>query len=148
MKRAVSRAIRIGLLGAGVVGQGILQLLRDHAESIERRLGARIEVRRVVARDAEKARSPLVPEALLSFDPSVLIDDDEIDIVVEVIGGVEPAGAILRRALERKKSVVTANKALLAEHGHELIELAEAQGVDLYFEAAVAGGVPVIRVLR
>lgn len=148
MKRAVSRAIRIGLLGAGVVGQGILQLLRDHAESIERRLGARIEVRRVVARDVEKARSPLVPEELLSFDPSVLIEDDEIDIVVEVIGGVEPAGSLLRRALERNKSVVTANKALLAEQGHELIELAEQHGVDLYFEAAVAGGVPVIRVLR
>jgi homoserine dehydrogenase len=148
MKRAVSRAIRIGLLGAGVVGQGILQLLRDHADSIERRLGARIEVRRVVARDAAKARSPLVPEALLSFDPSSILDDDEVDVVVEVIGGVEPAGALLRRALERNKSVVTANKALLAEQGHELIELAEQHGVDLYFEAAVAGGVPVIRVLR
>lgn len=148
MTRAVSRAIRIGLLGAGVVGQGILQLLRDHAESIERRLGARIEVRRVVARDAAKARSALLPEELLAFEPERVIDDDEIDVVVEVIGGVEPAGTLLRRAIERNKSVVTANKALLAEHGHELIELAEQRGVDLYFEAAVAGGVPIIRVLR
>jgi homoserine dehydrogenase len=142
------RTIRIGLLGAGVVGQGILQLLDGNAQSIERRLGARIEVRRVVARDPEKARSELVPPALLSFDPDDVLEDDEIDIVVEVIGGVQPAGDYVRRAIEKKKSVVTANKALLAEHGHELIELAEQRGVDLYFEASVAGGVPVIRVLR
>lgn len=148
MKRAVSRAIRIGLLGAGVVGQGILSLLRDNAENIERRLGAPIEVRRVVARDPSKVRAELVESAKLSFDPEDVLGDDEIDVVVEVIGGVEPAGSYVRRAIERDRSVVTANKALLAEHGHELIELAEARGVDLYFEAAVAGGVPVIRVLR
>jgi homoserine dehydrogenase len=148
MTRAVSRAIRIGILGAGVVGQGILQLLRDHSESIERRLGARIEVRRIVARDTTKLRSELGAPELLSFDPEAVLDDDEIDVVVEVIGGTEPAGAFVQRAIERNKSVVTANKALLAERGHELIELAEQRGVDLYFEAAVAGGVPVIRVLR
>ncbi len=148
MKRRVPRAIRIGILGAGVVGEGILQLLRDNAANIERRLGARIEVRRVVGRDQDKKRSALMTPELLSFDANDVLDDDEIDIVVEVIGGLEPAGAFVRRAIERGKSVVTANKALLAEHGHELIELAEAKHVDLYFEAAVAGGVPVIRVLR
>ncbi len=144
----MSRAIRIGLLGAGVVGQGILTLLRDNAQHIEHRLGATIEVRRVVARDPSKVRSDLVSPERLSFDPSDVLEDDDIDVVVEVVGGVEPAGSYVRRALERDKSVVTANKALLAEHGHELIELAEQRGVDLYFEAAVAGGVPVIRVLR
>jgi homoserine dehydrogenase len=144
----VSRAIRIGLLGAGVVGQGILTLLRDNAQHIEHRLGATIEVRRVVARDPAKVRSDLVSPDRLSFEPSDVLEDDDIDVVVEVIGGVEPAGSYVRRALERNKSVVTANKALLAEHGHELIEMAEQRGVDLYFEAAVAGGVPVIRVLR
>ncbi|HEY8428120.1 MAG TPA: homoserine dehydrogenase, partial [Sandaracinaceae bacterium] len=143
----MSRAIRVGLLGAGVVGQGILQLLRDNAENIERRLGAPIEVRRVVARDPGKVRSPLVESAKLSFDPEDVLADD-VDVVVEVIGGVEPAGTYVRRAIEQNRSVVTANKALLAERGHELIELAEQRGVDLYFEAAVAGGVPVIRVLR
>lgn len=147
MKRAVSRAIRIGMLGAGVVGQGVLELLREHADGIERRLGAPIEVRAVVARDAAKARSGLSPE-LLTFDPARVVDDEEVDVVVEVMGGIEPAGTLVRRAIEQGKSVVTANKALLAERGHELVDLAEERGVDLYFEAAVAGGVPVIRVLR
>ncbi len=148
MKRAVSRAIRIGVLGAGVVGQGILELLSGNADNIERRLGARIEVRKVVGRDPAKPRSSFVAPELLSFDPNDVLNDDEVDIVVEVIGGVEPAGSYLRAAIERGKSVVTANKALLAEQGHELIALAERRGIDLYFEAAVAGGVPVIRVLR
>jgi homoserine dehydrogenase len=105
-------------------------------------------VRHVVARDASKVRSELVQTSRFSLDPDDVLADDEVDVVVEVTGGVEPAGSLVRRALERDKSVVTANKALLAERGHELIELAEQRGVDLYFEAAVAGGVPVIRVLR
>ena len=144
----MARPIRIGLLGAGVVGQGILELLHGNAAPIERRLGTSIEVRKVVGRDPAKGRSAHLPAELLSFDPEDVLSDDELDIVVEVIGGVEPAGTYVRRALEAGKSVVTANKALLAEHGHELIELAESKGVDLYFEAAVAGGIPVIRVLR
>ena len=144
----MTRPIRIGLLGAGVVGHGILSLLRDNAASIERRLGTSIELAKVVGRDPKKPRSELLPPGLLSFDPEDVLSDDSIDIVVEVIGGVEPAGTYVRRALEAGTSVVTANKALLAERGHALIELAEAKGVDLYFEAAVAGGIPVIRVLR
>ncbi len=144
----MTRAIRIGLLGRGVVGEGILRLLADHEASIARRLGCPIEVRRVVGRDRSKAPSPRVDPARLSFDPEDVLADEAIDIVVEVIGGLEPAGDYVRRALEAGKSVVTANKALLAERGHELIELSEERGVDLYFEAAVAGGIPVIRVLR
>ncbi|MBN8611610.1 MAG: homoserine dehydrogenase [Deltaproteobacteria bacterium] len=141
------RAIRIGLLGCGVVGQGILRLLREHAGSLERRLGAPIEVRRVVAKTEGKARSYVAPE-LLSYDPETVLGDPEIDVVVEVIGGLDPAGRYVRTALERGKSVVTANKFLLAEEGHALFELAEERGADLYFEAAVCGGIPVIRVLR
>jgi homoserine dehydrogenase len=140
--------IRIGLMGAGTVGVGMLQLLRDNARAIERRLGASIEVRKVIARDRKKDRPELVPPALLSFDPKDVLEDPEVDIVVEVIGGVDPAGSYVRSAIEHGKSVITANKALLAEHGHELIGMAEERGVDLYFEAAVAGGIPVIRVLR
>jgi homoserine dehydrogenase len=142
------RAIRIGLLGCGVVGQGILRLLREHAGSLERRLGAPIEVRRVVAKTEGKARDEHVSEALLSFDPETVLGDPDIDVVVEVVGGLEPAGRFVRTALERGKSVVTANKFLLAEEGHALFELAEERGADLYFEAAVCGGIPVIRVLR
>jgi homoserine dehydrogenase len=135
------RAIQVGLLGAGVVGEGILRLLRDNASSIETRLGAPIEVVKVVARNREKVGREVDP-SLLSFDPAAVLDDPAIDVVVD------PAREFLRRAIEQKKQVVTANKALLAEHGNELAELAERQGVDLYFEAAVAGGIPIIRLLR
>lgn len=145
---AQAREIRVGLIGCGVVGQGIMQLLSTHASSIEARLGVPIVVRKIVARDPERERGPYVPRELLSFDPQDVIGDPDIDIVVEVMGGVDNASTHVRAALESGKSVVTANKALLAEQGHELASLAEKKGVDLYFEAAVAGGVPIIRVLR
>ena len=143
-----TRTIRVGLIGCGVVGQGILRLLSDNAATIEGRLGAPIEVRRIVVRDVNKARDAAVPRELLSFDAEDVLGDPEVDVVVEVVGGLEPAGDFVRRAIQQGKHVVTANKALLAEQGHELIELAERQGVDLYFEAAVAGGIPIIRLLR
>ncbi len=142
-----SRTIRIGLIGYGVVGQGIVQLLSDNAATIEGRLGAPIEIRRVVARDPNKAREIEPPEGTLSFDPDDVLNDPDIDIVVEVVGGIEPAKSFVQKAIEGGKHVVTANKALLAEHS-ELIEFAESKGVDLYFEAAVAGGIPIIRLLR
>jgi homoserine dehydrogenase len=136
------------MIGCGVVGQGILRLLKENAPSLEGRLGGAIEVRRIAARDPSKERGPYVPMELLTDDPLAVVSDPDVGIVVEVMGGVDPADSYLRRALQAGKSVVTANKALLAARGHELIELAEAGQVDLYFEAAVAGGVPVIRVLR
>jgi homoserine dehydrogenase len=142
------RNIRIGLIGCGVVGQGIMRLLKENAASIEGRLGGTIEVRRIAAREPSKGRGPYVPTELLTYDPEEVVNDPNVELVVEVMGGVEPSYGYLKRALEAGKSVVTANKALLAARGHELIELAEARGADLYFEAAVAGGIPVIRVLR
>jgi homoserine dehydrogenase len=142
------RNIRIGLIGCGVVGQGIMRLLKENAASIEARLGGTIEVRRIAARDTHKDRGPYVPKELLTYNPADVVNDPNIELVVEVMGGVEPSYEYLKAALEAGKSVVTANKALLAARGHELIELAESRGADLYFEAAVAGGVPVIRVLR
>jgi homoserine dehydrogenase len=144
----MDRVIRVGLLGCGVVGTGTLQILRDNAASLTRRLGAPIEVRKVVAKDRDKPRHDVVRPEQLSFDPEDVLGDPEVDIVVELAGGLEPAGSWVRRALKADKSVVTANKFLLAEHGHELFGLAEDHGVDLYFEAAVCGGIPVIRVLR
>ena len=142
------RNIRIGMIGCGVVGQGIMRLLKENAASIEARLGGTIEVRRIAARDVAKDRGPDVPQELLSYNPAEVVSDPSVELVVEVMGGVEPSYEYVKAALESGKSVVTANKALVAARGHELIELAEARGVDLYFEAAVAGGVPVIRVLR
>src|SRR5512139_3213881 len=123
--RFVERKIRIGLVGCGVVGTGILELLRDNAAHIEGRLGAHIEVRHVVVGDMTKPRSAVVPRELLTTDPQRVLDDPDVDIVVEVMGGVEKAGAIVRGALERGKHVVTANKALLAEQGDELLQMAE-----------------------
>lgn len=140
--------IRIGLIGCGVVGQGLMQLLHDNAEDIEGRLGGRIEVRHIIARDTSAPRGPHVDLAMVTGDPSAMFADPEVDIVVEIMGGIELADAYVRRALEAGKSVVTANKALLADRGHALFELAEKHGVDLYYEAAVAGGVPIIRVMR
>jgi homoserine dehydrogenase len=143
-----ARRVRIGLAGCGVVGTGILQLLQDNASTIEARLGAPIDVVGIAVRDRGKARDPVVPEGLVTDDPLALARHEDVDIVVEVMGGVDLAGRVVREALEQGKHVVTANKALIAEEGEALLEMAEARRVDLYFEAAVAGGIPIIRVLR
>jgi homoserine dehydrogenase len=140
--------IRIGMIGCGVVGQGVMRLLHENAVAIEGRLGGSIEVRRIVVRDVTKNRGPHVARSLVSTDAEALLRDPEIDVVVEVAGGVEQAGAYVQRALEAKKSVVTGNKALIADRGTSLLALSQERGVDLYFEAAVAGGIPVIRILR
>ena len=140
--------VRIGLVGCGVVGTGILQLLRDNRRAIEARLGAPIEVVAIAVRDASKARDEIVPSELVTEDALSIATHPDVDVVVEVMGGIEVAGAVVKKALEEGKHVVTANKALLAEEGDALLELAEARRGDLYFEAAVAGGIPILRVLR
>ena len=142
------RKIRIGLIGCGVVGQGVMRLLRENAAAIEGRLGGGIEVRKIVVRDTAKSRGPHVDKALLTRDHELVLGDPEIDVVVELAGGVEQPGAYVQRALASGKSVVTGNKALIADRGTALLALSQEKGVDLYFEAAVAGGIPVIRVLR
>jgi homoserine dehydrogenase len=143
--------IRIGMIGCGVVGQGVMRLLHENAAAIEARLGGSIEVRRIAVRDPSKPRGPHVEQLgkdLLTGDAETLLSDPEIQVIVEVMGGLEPAGSYVQAALEKGKSVVTANKALIADRGQALMKLAEHRSADLYFEAAVAGGVPVIRVLR
>jgi homoserine dehydrogenase len=143
------RKIPVGLLGLGNVGSGVVKLLADNAESIQRRLGgASVDVRRIAVREADKPRLVDVDPRLLTTEPNQVLDDPEIQIVIELIGGEEPARTYLLRAIERGKHVVTANKALLAAHGDELFAAAERRGVDLYFEASVGGGVPIIRALR
>ncbi len=136
------------MLGCGVVGTGILELLKKNAQTIEARLGVPIDVTRIAVKDASRARESVVPGSLLTTDPRGVVDAEDVDVVVEVMGGVDAAGELLMAALENGKHVVTANKALIAERGDSLIALAEERGVDLYFEAAVAGGIPIIRVLR
>jgi homoserine dehydrogenase len=144
----VGKPIGIALIGCGVVGTGVLRLLAEHRESIEARIGSSLEIRGIVVSDPSRERDPLVPSALLTTDGEALVRSHDVDLVVEVMGGVARAGALVRLALETGKHVVTANKALLAEEGVALSALAEQKGLDLYYEAAVAGGIPIIRVLR
>ncbi len=142
------REVGIGVAGFGTVGGGVLSILRAHQHDIEARLGARIAVRRVVLRDRDKARTLEVPAELLTTRLADLLDDPGVEIVVELIGGTTEARTLVLGALERGKHVVTANKALLAAHGEEIFKLAALRGVDVSYEAAVCGGVPVIRTLR
>jgi homoserine dehydrogenase len=137
--------IRVALLGCGTVGTEVLRLLHGRPEEFAARTGAPVEVTGVAVRRPHK--HPDVPEHLLTTDASALVDGD-VDIIVELIGGIEPARSLLLRALRAGKSVVTANKALLAEYGAELYSAADEAGVDIYFEAAVAGAIPLLRPLR
>ena len=142
------REVGIGVAGFGTVGGGVLSILRRHQREIEARLGARIVVRKVALRDLEKERAVDVDQAVLTTRIQDILDDPRIEVVVELIGGTGEAFEFVKGALERGKHVVTANKALLAARGEELFRLADDKGVDVYYEAAVCGGVPVIRTLR
>ncbi|WNV90171.1 homoserine dehydrogenase [Umezawaea sp. Da 62-37] len=137
--------IRVALLGCGTVGTEVVRLLTDQAADLTARIGAPVELTGIAVRKPNKHRE--VPEELLTTDAEALVASD-IDLVVELIGGIEPARTLLLEALRSGKSVVTANKALLAEHSAELFEAADASGADLYFEAAVAGAIPLLRPLR
>ena len=142
------REVGIGIAGFGTVGGGVLSILRRHAGDIEARLGARIAVKKVALRDAAKTRMLEVPAGLLTTRVEDLLDDPSIEVVVELMGGVDEAFELVAGALSRGKHVVTANKALLATRGQEIFKLARARSVDVYYEAAVCGGVPIIRTLR
>ncbi|MDP6944578.1 MAG: homoserine dehydrogenase [Myxococcota bacterium] len=142
------KSIRVGLLGCGTVGTGVLRILRDNAADIEARLGVPVEVVRIAVADRTKQRDEVVPAPLLTEAASQVIGDPTIDVIAEVIGGYEPARTHLLSALAEGKHVVTANKALLARHGAELFRAGDAAGRDLIFEASVGGGIPVIRTLR
>jgi homoserine dehydrogenase len=142
------RTLRVGLLGCGNVGAALIRLLHEHADDIALRAGCRLEVARVAVRDPGRDRGvPLSPERF-TRDPQAVIDDPEVDVVCELIGGMEPARSLILAAFAAGKPVVTANKELLANGGRELFDAAEAAGVDLYFEASVAGGIPLIRPLK
>jgi len=141
-------AMRVGLLGCGNVGAAVIRLLDEHAADIARRAGCRLEVARVAVRDPSRARDIPLDPARITGDPTAVVEDPEVDIVCELIGGSEPAGSLILAAFERDKPVVTANKELLATRGRELFDASDARGLDLYFEAAVGGGIPLIRPLK
>lgn len=140
------KPIRVALLGCGTVGTEVVRLLTDQAEDLTQRVGAPVELVGIAVRRPNKHRE--VPEHLLTTDAAALVASDDVDVIVEVIGGIDPTRGLLLDALKAGKSVVTANKALLAEHGSDLFEAADSSGADLYFEAAVAGAIPLLRPLR
>ncbi len=140
------REIGIALLGLGNVGLGTFRILSSHAREIERRLGAHVKVRHILVKGGPRER-PSEAQGLLTTDFRKILQDDEVRIVVELMGGVAPREHLLE-AIERGKHIVTANKTLLALHGEELFSKALARSVDLHFEAAVCGGIPIIRTLR
>ncbi|WP_278315313.1 homoserine dehydrogenase [Lolliginicoccus levis] len=139
------RTLGIAVLGLGNVGSEVVRLLSEHADDFQARVGARLELKGIAVRNVTPDRG--VPIELLTDDPAALVARDDVDIVVEVFGGIEPVRTLILNSLNTGKSVVTANKALLADYTGELAAVADAADLDLYFEAAVAGAIPVVRPL-
>ena len=146
--RQPGEPLRLALLGCGSVGSQVVRLLREQRDDLTARVGAPIELVGVAVRRPELQRDAEVPRELLTTDAAGLAARDDVDLVVEVIGGIEPARSLILTALEHGASVVTANKALLAEDGATLFAAADKAQRDLYFEASVAGAIPILRPLR
>ncbi len=144
----MQRSIRVGLIGLGTVGSGVVHILRRHAKRLQHEVGRPIELKGAAVRDLSKPREPEVPSHLLTDDALALARRSDIDIVVEVMGGVDEAKAYALEALQQGKRLVTANKAIIALKGQELFDAAQKNGVGIYFEASVAGGIPIIKALR
>ena len=143
------KPINVGLLGLGTVGGGTLTVLRRNAQEITRRAGREIRVTMAAVRNLEKAKSQYGAEGItITTDSAAVVNNPDIDIVVELIGGTEPAKTLVMQAIQNGKHVVTANKALIAKHGNEIFAAAQAKGVMVAFEAAVAGGIPIIKAVR
>ncbi|HAM42147.1 MAG TPA: homoserine dehydrogenase [Candidatus Omnitrophica bacterium] len=144
----MTQQVQIGLIGLGTVGTGVARALIDKGRLLEKRIGSRLVLKRACDRNVKRGRALRLSPSVLTTDARVVLRDPAIQVVVELIGGIEPARTLLLEAIRRGKHVVTANKALLAHHGHELFAAADRAGVDVYFEASVAGGIPIIKALR
>jgi homoserine dehydrogenase len=142
------KKVKVGLIGYGTVGQGVIRLLKKNADEIEAKLGARLELAGVADADLSRPRKVKVPKSLLTNNPRKLIEDPDIPIIIELVGDQPGVKELLLDAFKADKSVVTANKALLAKEGDQLIKAAIAANQDLYYEASVCGTIPIIRVLR
>ena len=141
------KKIKIALLGLGTVGTGVYKLIHMRSDVMEQTIGAQLEIKKILVHNLDKRREGIDP-ALLTDDWKEIVEDGEIQIVIEVIGGIEPARTMILEALRAGKNVVSANKDLIAEQGRELLDTAQESGSDFLFEAAVAGGIPIIRPLK
>lgn len=141
-------SISLGMLGCGIVGSAVARTLVSHAEEISERVGARLEIQKVAVRNLGKERAVVLDSGVFTGDPWEVVRDPQIQIVIEVMGGIEPARTLLLEAMRRGKHVVSANKELIGALGRELFDEAEASGVEFSFEASVAGGIPIIRPLK
>jgi len=141
-------AVRVGFLGMGNVGTGTVKVLRDNYADIVHRVGIPIRVEKIAVANPNKPRPDWVDRSLITGNPLDVVDDPAVDIVVECIGGIDPAASYVRRAIANGKSIVSANKELLAKEGHDILDAAAKAGVDFFFEGAVAGGIPIIRPLK
>jgi len=142
------REIKVGLIGFGTVGSGVVKILQKNSVLIEKRMGAKIVLKRIADIDLEKDRGVKIKPGVLTRNAEEVIRDPEIDIVMELMGGIEPARTYILKAIQNKKHIVTANKALLALHGEEIFEDAYRFGIDINFEASVGGGIPLIRSIK
>jgi len=142
------RQINIGILGLGVVGSGTVRVLAENAADIARKIGLPVVVTRIAVRDKTKARDVAIDSALLTDRPEEVTDDPDIDILCELIGGVEPAHGYVLRAIQNGKNIVTANKEMMAKAGHDLLHEAENRNLDFNFEGSVGGGIPIIQPLK
>ena len=132
--------IRIGILGFGTVGSGAFRMLQDNRQEIIRKIGLDFEIVRIGIRDTGKSRA--LPAEMFTTDLESIVDDPSIDVILELIGGIDPAGELVERAIQNGKHVVSANKELIAKDGSRLVQLAKSNGLDLHYEAAVGGGIP------
>ncbi|MDG1843867.1 MAG: homoserine dehydrogenase, partial [Nitrospinaceae bacterium] len=142
------RKINIGIIGFGTIGSGVLKILQDNSDVIRKRLGTIVEVVKIADLDITSDRGVRVDPKLLTTQAEEIIKHSEVDVVVELIGGYEPARSLMLQAVNEGKHVVTANKALLAKHGSEIFSAVENQQLSIGFEAAVGGAIPVIRAIR
>lgn len=142
------KAIRIGLLGLGTVGSGVVKIIQDHQDKLMHQVGCPVTIKKVLVKDIDKKRETELPREVLTTEVYDVLDDPDVDVVIEVIGGVEQTKEYLLDALKAKKHVVTANKDLIAVYGSELLAAAKENGCDLYYEASVAGGIPILRTLE
>ncbi len=145
---AAIEKINIGLIGCGTVGSGVAKMLIDRKEFLARKAGVQLVLKKVAVRHPKKARFARIDPRLITTDPLQVVENPEIDVVVELIGGIHPAKELVLKAIQNRKPVVTANKALLSHEGPAVFGAAAKAGIDLYFEASVAGGIPIIKTLR